>query len=333
MNTIGIAFRVSIFGESHGSAVGVLIDGCPAGLPYWKEELMADLSRRKGGIVAGTTKRKESDEPEIVSGIFNNFTTGAPIVLCTRNSDIRPGDYEQFSSIPRPGHADFTAGYKYKGFSDMRGGGHFSGRLTWGMVAAGYFARKILSPAIITANLIEAGGDKDIAAAIEKAQQTNDTIGGVVECVVRNVPKGIGEPAFLSVEAAVGKIAFGIPAVNGVEFGAGFAASRSYGSLNNDPFIDARGRTSTNNSGGVNGGITNGNDLVMRVSVKPAASTGVRQRTFDREKGEITDLEVTGRHDACIARRVPVILESAVAIALADLFILDRGINGARERS
>jgi chorismate synthase len=200
------------------------------------------------------------------------------------------------------------------------------------LVVAGYFARKILSPAIITANLIEAGGDSDIAAAIAKATETSDTIGGVVECIVRNVPMGLGEPAFLSVETAIGQIAFGIPAVNGIEFGAGFAAAKSYGSLNNDPFVDARGRTSTNNAGGVNGGITNGNDLVLRVSVKPAASTGVRQKTFDNESGEMTDLEITGRHDACIARRVPVILESAVAVALADLLMLDRGINGLRER-
>ncbi len=331
MNTLGVVFRVSIFGESHGSSVGVVIDGCPAGLPYWREELMADLSRRKG-MVPGTTMRKESDEPEIISGIYNNFTTGSPLVICTRNKDSRPGDYEQFSSIPRPGHADFTAGYKYKGFSDMRGGGHFSGRLTWGMVAAGYFARKILSPAIITANLIEAGGEKDTAAAIARAMETNDTVGGVVECVVRNVPKGLGEPSFLSVEAALGQIAFGIPAVNGIEFGAGFASSKSYGSLNNDPFIDARGKTSTNNAGGINGGITNGNDLIMRVSVKPAASTGVLQKTFDKEKGEMAELEITGRHDACIARRIPVILESAVAIGLADLLMIDRGINGQRER-
>lgn len=331
MNTIGTIFRVSIFGESHGPTVGVVIDGCPAGLPFWREELMADLSRRKG-ILPGTTPRRESDEPEVLSGIMNDYTTGAPLVICTRNKDFRPGDYEQFSSIPRPGHADFTAGYKYKGFSDMRGGGHFSGRLTWGMVTAGYFARKILSPAIITAALIEAGGEKDIVTAIAKATETNDTVGGVVECVVKNVPKGLGEPSYMSVEAALGMIAFGIPAVNGVEFGAGFASSRSYGSLHNDPFVDARGKTSTNNAGGINGGITNGNDLVMRVSVKPAASTGVTQKTFDTQKGEMADLEIKGRHDACIARRIPVILESAVAIGLADLLMIDRAINGIRER-
>lgn len=331
MNTIGTIFRVSIFGESHGPTVGVIIDGCPAGLPFWREELMADLSRRKG-ILPGTTPRRESDEPEVLSGIMNDYTTGAPLVICTRNKDFRPGDYEQFSSIPRPGHADFTAGYKYKGFSDMRGGGHFSGRLTWGMVTAGYFARKILSPAIITAALIEAGGEKDIVTAIAKATETNDTVGGVVECVVKNVPKGLGEPSYMSVEAALGMIAFGIPAVNGVEFGAGFASSRSYGSLHNDPFVDARGKTSTNNAGGINGGITNGNDLVMRVSVKPAASTGVTQKTFDTQKGEMADLEIKGRHDACIARRIPVILESAVAIGLADLLMIDRAVNGIRER-
>ncbi|MEZ5019523.1 MAG: chorismate synthase [Bacteroidales bacterium] len=331
MNTVGTIFRVSIFGESHGPAVGVVIDGCPAGLPFWREELMADLSRRKG-LLPGTTPRRESDEPEVLSGIINDYTTGAPLVLCTHNSDFRPGDYEQFSSIPRPGHADFTAGYKYKGFSDMRGGGHFSGRLTWGMVTAGYFARKILSPAIITATLVEAGGEKDINAAIAKATETNDTVGGVVECIVQNVPRGIGEPSYLSVEAALGMIAFGIPAVNGVEFGAGFASSRSYGSQHNDPFVDARGKTSTNNAGGINGGITNGNDLIMRVSVKPAASTGVPQKTFDTEKGEMAEIEIKGRHDACIARRIQVILESAVAIGLADLLMMDRAINGVRER-
>ncbi|HNT94040.1 MAG: chorismate synthase [Bacteroidales bacterium] len=331
MNTIGTIFRVSIFGESHGPFVGVIIDGCPAGLQYWKEELMADLSRRKG-LLPGTTARRESDEPEVISGIINDHTTGAPLVLCTRNRDFRPGDYEQFTSIPRPGHADFTAGFKYKGFSDMRGGGHFSGRLTWGIVAAGYFARQILSPAIISASLVEAGGETDTAAAIARAMETNDTVGGVVECVVKNVPKGLGEPAFMSVEAALGMIAFGIPAVNGVEFGAGFASSRSYGSVHNDPFVDARGKTSTNNAGGINGGITNGNDLVMRVSVKPAASTGVPQKTFDTATGEMTELEITGRHDTCIARRIPVILESAVAIGLADLLMTDRGINGIRER-
>ena len=331
MNTVGTIFRVSLFGESHGPAVGVVIDGCPAGLPFWREELMADLSRRKG-LLPGTTARRETDEPEIISGIINDRTTGAPLVLCTRNNDFRPGDYEQFTSIPRPGHADFTAGYKYKGFSDMRGGGHFSGRLTWGIVAAGYFARKILSPAIISAALVEAGGEKDTTAAIARAMETNDTVGGVVECVVKNVPKGIGEPSFMSVEAALGMIAFGIPAVNGVEFGAGFASSRSYGSMHNDPFIDARGKTSTNNAGGINGGITNGNDLIIRVSVKPAASTGVPQKTFDTARGEMADLEITGRHDACIARRIPVILESAVAIGLADLLMIDRGINGPRDR-
>jgi chorismate synthase len=331
MNTFGTAFRVSIFGESHGPSVGVVIDGCPAGLSYWREELMADLSRRKG-LSPGTTKRKESDEPEILSGIHNGYTTGFPIVLLTTNKDIKSGDYEQFSSIPRPGHADYTAGFKYKGFSDMRGGGHFSGRLTWGMVTAGYFAKKIMSPAIITARLVEAGGEEDIDSAIKRAMATNDTIGGIVECVVRNAPKGLGEPIFYSVESAIGQIAFGIPAVNGVEFGAGFASSRSYGSLHNDPFVDARGRTSTNNAGGINGGITNGNDMIIRVSVKPAASTGVPQKTFDKDKGEMTELQIKGRHDACIAKRIPVILESAVAIGLADLLMLDRGINGIRDQ-
>ncbi len=331
MNSVGTIFRVSIFGESHGPYVGVVIDGCPAGLPYWREELMADLSRRKG-LLPGTTHRRESDEPEVISGIYNDHTTGSPLVLCTRNSDMRPGDYEQFNTIFRPGHADFTSQYKYRGFNDMRGGGHFSGRLTWGLVAAGYFARKIISPAMITATLTEAGGEKDVSATIERAVEAGDTIGGVVECVVRNLPVGLGEPAFLPVESQLAAIAFGIPAVNGVEFGAGFGSAKSYGSEHNDPFIDDRGKTLTNNAGGINGGITNGNDLVMRVSVKPAASTGVTQSTYDPVMGEMTDLKVTGRHDACIARRVPVILESAVAVGLADLLMLDRAINGVRER-
>jgi chorismate synthase len=326
MNSFGQVFRVSIFGESHGAVVGVTVDGCPAGLPFNSGDLSAELAKRRSGM-KGTTPRSESDFAEILSGIFEGYTTGAPITLITRNSDTRAEDYEELRHIPRPGHADFTAQYKYSGFADYRGGGHFSGRLTWGLVVAGYFARKIISPATIEARLISAGGSSDIEAAITKAQKSNDTIGGVVECRVTGFPAGAGEPFFMSVESVISSIVFSIPAIKGVEFGAGFSSSSMVGSEHNDSIIDSTGTTSTNNSGGINGGITNSNQLVFRVAVKPASSTGIEQNTIDLRTNKMTKLKVTGRHDTLIALRVPVILESAAAIALADLLMVDRGIN------
>ncbi len=329
MNSFGKVFRVSLFGESHGPAIGVVIDGCPAGIAVNDSDFVPDLSRRQSGG-RGTTPRREADKPEIISGIFNGVTTGSPITIITRNSDRKSSDYDEFKSIPRPGHADFVAGVKYSGSSDLRGSGHFSGRITWGLVAAGVIAKKIIMPSEIDARLISAGGSPDIDAAIEKAISEGDTIGGIVECSVRNTSVGLGEPFFYSFESAVSHAVFSIPAIKGIEFGSGFGAASMKGSQNNDVYIGKTGKTLTNNAGGINGGITNGNEILFRVAVKPTSSTGIEQKTFDFMKNEMTVLRVKGRHDSCIALRMPVIIEAAVAVVMADLTMIDRGINGSR---
>jgi chorismate synthase len=329
MNSFGVVFRVALFGESHGPAIGVIIDGCPPGLPVEAEDFMTDLRRRQSGSV-GTTKRKEPDLPEILSGVFNGVTTGAPVTIVTRNSDKISSDYDEFKSIPRPGHADFVSSVKHSGFADMRGSGHFSGRITWGLVAAGVIAKKIAGSADINANLISAGGSEDIEKAIKEAMDLNDSIGGIIECRVRNTPQALGEPFFYSFESALSHIIFSIPAVKGIEFGSGFRAASMKGSENNDPFIDNSGKTSSNNAGGINGGITNGNEIVFRIVVKPTSSTGTDQTTFNFKEGRMTTLQVKGRHDTCIALRMPVIVEAATAITMADLILIDRGIHGER---
>lgn len=324
MNSFGRIFRVSIFGESHGPAVGITIDGCPAGIPLDIEEMLEALARRRSGR-PGTTPRAERDVPEILSGVYRGFTTGAPVTVITMNRDTRSEDYPDSVVVPRPGHADFTAHIKYGGYTDHRGGGHFSGRLTWGLVVAGVIARKILGDVQIKAELILAAGSDDIEKAVSEAQKDNDTIGGVVECRADGLPAGLGEPFFQSAESVISAIVFSIPAIKGIEFGNGFAAASLRGSVNNDPIVSTEGKTLTNNAGGINGGITNGNQLVFRVAVKPASSTGVEQKSVDLNTGKITNLTVQGRHDTLIALRVPVILESAMAIALTDLMMVNRG--------
>jgi chorismate synthase len=329
MNTFGVVFRVSLFGESHGPAIGVTIDGCPPGIPLKTSDFISDLDRRRSGR-RGTTPRTEGDIPEIVSGVKDGFTTGAPVTVLTRNAEMDSSVYSDVIAIPRPGHADFVSKIKYSGFSDHRGGGHFSGRITWGLVVAGAIAKKILSPVKITAGLIEAGGSKDIESAIEAALNSGDTIGGIIECKVENPPVALGEPFFYSAESAISHLIFSIPAVKGIEFGSGFASARMKGSEHNDPIIDDTGRTSSNHAGGINGGITNGNELIFRIVVKPTSSTGIAQRSYDFQKKEMVSLKVTGRHDACIALRIPVIAEAATAVALTDLLMIDRGIHGVR---
>jgi len=329
MNTFGLVFRVSVFGESHGPAIGVTIDGCPPGIKLNTEDFSTDLARRRSGKT-GTTPRHEADLPEIISGLFKGITTGAPITVISRNSDVDSTSYSNTFSVPRPGHADFVANAKFSGFSDLRGGGHFSGRITWGLVVAGVIAKKIISPLTVSARLTEAGGSPDIEKAVEEAMSAGDSIGGIIECRVEKSVTGLGEPFFYSAESAISQIIFSIPAIKGIEFGAGFAASKMKGSEHNDPFIDRTGKTATNNAGGINGGLTNGNDIVLKVVVKPTSSTGVEQRTFDFGKGEFTNLKVKGRHDTCIALRIPVIVEAAVAIALSDLYLIDRGIHGRK---
>lgn len=323
MNTFGQTFRISIYGESHGATVGIVIDGCPPGIALGKEDFVADLARRKSGA-KGTTPRIEGDHPMIMSGVFNNYTTGAPINIMFENTNTRSGDYSEFREIPRPGHADFVANKKYKGFEDYRGGGHFSARLTLGLVAAGVVAKKIVQPVQIKASLIEAGGISDIEKAIDLAIAENDSIGGIIECKATNLPVGLGEPYFDSAEALLSHIIFSIPATRGIEFGTGFAAARMRGSEHNDWFVDTFGTTGTNHAGGINGGITNGNDIVFRVAIKPTSSTGKTQQTMNFKTGEITDFVVKGRHDVCVALRAPVIVEAATAIVLADLQLTNR---------
>lgn len=326
MNSFGTIFRVSIFGESHGPSVGIVIDGCPAGISLTAADFVTDIERRKGGIQKGTTPRKEDDIPVFLSGIFNDTTTGAPLAILFENKNTRSSDYEKLRNFPRPGHADFVAHEKFKGFEDYRGGGHFSGRLTVCLVAAGVIAKKILSSSDIQceATLKEVGGETDIDKGLQKAIDAKDSIGGIVECVVKNIPVGLGEPFFNSAESLISHAVFSIPAIKGIEFGAGFSAAKMFGADHNDPILNKEGKTKTNNAGGIVGGITNGNDLVFRVVVKPTSSTPKEQQTLNIETGNVESFSVKGRHDLCIALRVPVVLEAVTAMVLADLLLLQK---------
>jgi len=323
MNCFGRIFRVELFGESHGKEVGVIIDGCPPGIALAEEDFEADLARRRSGA-AGTTPRRETDAPALLSGIYKGRTTGSPICVTFANGDTKSEDYTQFSAIPRPGHADFTSHIKYGGFSDPRGSGHFSGRITVGLVTAGVIAKKILERAQFVTRILSAGGQADVAAAIAAAAADDDSVGAVVETRVSGLPAGLGEPFFDACESVVAHALFAVPAIRGVEFGDGFKASAMRGSIHNDPFVDGSGRTSSNGSGGINGGITNGNELLVRVAVKPTSSIAKPQDTFDFRKGKMTTLSIEGRHDACIALRSAVVIEAAIAIALADLSLVSQ---------
>ncbi len=321
MNNFGRIFRISIFGESHGRLVGITIDGCPHGIAVSDSDFEYDLSRRRSGA-KGTTTRREKDIPKIVSGVFNGYSTGAPITLLFDNEDIKSKDYKNFKAHPRPGHADFTALKKFDGYNDYRGGGHFSARLTLGMVAAGVIAKKIVKPADIAANIVSVNGQTDIDKAINGAIAGKNSVGGIVECRAKNIPAGLGEPFFDSVESVISHLAFSIPAVKGIEFGAGFAAAEMYGKQHNDLIINNIGTTATNHAGGINGGITNGNDIVFRIAVKPTSSISELQNTYNFETNKVEELKIRGRHDVCVALRVPVIVEAITAIALADFLLV-----------
>ena len=328
MNSFGRIFRVHIFGESHGESVGIVIDGCPAGLSLTVEDLLPDLERRKGGKQKGTTPRQEADYPFFKSGLFNNKTTGAPITIIFENNNIRSSDYEKQRSIPRPGHADWVAHQKYGGNEDYRGGGHFSARLTTGLVAAGAIAKKIMGTGVsIISAVTEIGGESDLEKGLQKAIDAKDSVGGIVECRVNGLPVGLGEPFFDSVESQLAHIVFAIPAVKGVEFGSGFAAARMFGSQHNDAIENMEGKTRTNHAGGIVGGITNGNELVFRIAIKPTASTPKEQNSLNWESGKVETFSIKGRHDLCVALRAPVILEAATAVALVDLFLLEQHSN------
>lgn len=325
MNTFGRIFKISIFGESHGKSVGITIDGCPAGMEISEEDFTEDLSRRKSGA-KGTTPRKEEDLPELISGVFQGKTTGAPITVLFQNKNTISKDYSNLVDAPRPGHADFVAVKKFGGFADYTGGGHFSGRLTLGLVAAGVIAKKICNGIEINAKLIEAGGDSDIERALDRAIAEDNSIGGLVECRAQNLPIGLGEPFFDSVESVLSHIIFAIPAIKGIEFGSGFESIRMNGSDHNDNFVDACGKTETNYAGGINGGITNGNELVFRIAVKPTSSISSTQQTMNFKSGKVEPLTIEGRHDRCIALRVPPVVEAATAIVLADFLLLEQKV-------
>ncbi len=323
MNSFGRLFRITIFGESHGQLVGINIDNCPQGILFSEKDLETDLNRRKSGA-KGTTSRTETDIPKIVSGVFNGYTTGSPITIFFENKNIQSKDYLKLKKTPRPGHADFTANKKFYGFNDFHGGGHFSGRLTACLVAAGVIAKKIINQVNITSEIIEVGGSTNIEEAVNNAIKLNDSIGGIIKCTVKNLPVGLGEPFFDSVESILSHAIFSIPAVKGIEFGAGFNSAKMTGNEHNDLIISVNGKTKTNYSGGVNGGITNGNDIVFNVAIKPTSSIGKIQKTINLETEKIEDLVIEGRHDTCIALRIPVIIEAVTAIVLTDFFLIQK---------
>ena len=349
MNTIGRKFRISIFGESHGELIGVVMDGVPAGLELSEADFEQDILRRKSGA-KGTTPRIEADLPKIVSGIYEGHTTGAPLTVTFQNTNTHSSDYELFAAMPRPGHADLTAALKWDDCQDPRGGGHFSGRLTLPVVAAGVVAKKILTDATIldetpftgvSARIVELGGkilhfvQNDTAEvqsdkgkmpeewqeAIDEAIKEGDSLGAVIECVVPNIDPGYGEPFWDGLEAVLAHAIFSIPGVRGLEFGDGFEAARMKGSAHNDP-IGEDGRPLKNGAGGANGGITNGAPISFRVAFKPTSSIRKAQQTFNFQTGEMDTLEVPGRHDVCFALRAPVVVEAMTAITLADLVLM-----------
>ncbi len=352
-NSLGKLLTVTCFGESHGKCVGVVIDGCPAGLPLAVADIQKDVDRRRARESAASTARREKDKVAILSGVAGDFTTGAPLCLLIMNEDVDDSDYEKIRLKLRPGHADFTAAVKYGGFNDWRGGGRFSGRVTAAFVMAGAVARKLLSTigVEILAHTVEIGGIKakpvsykvikqkalkdplccaDAAASqkmaglIAAVKKEGDSLGGIIEGIALNVPVGLGEPVFDTLDGDLAKALLAVPAVKGVEFGAGFAAARKKGSENNDPFVIKDGKivTATNNAGGILGGISSGMPVVVRVAVKPTASIALEQSTVDISKMRETTIKVGGRHDVCIVPRAVPVVEAMMALTLADFAMI-----------
>jgi chorismate synthase len=357
-NTFGHLFRVTTFGESHGGGIGVVIDGCPPRIEISEAQIQQELNRRRPGQSKLTTQRKEEDQCEILSGVFQGKTLGTPIAILVRNKDARPGDYTEIAHRFRPSHADFTYEAKY-GIRNWQGGGRASARETIGRVAAGAIAKKILSTlhagleivAYVTQiheitaeidrstvrikdvekNIVrcaDAAAAKRMISLIEQVRDEGDSIGGVIECVARGIPAGLGEPVFDKLEADLAKAMLSIPAVKGFEIGSGFAATRMRGSQHNDAFEvrDGRIRTATNNSGGVQGGISNAEDIYFRVAFKPPATIALQQKTVTRSK-EQTELAARGRHDPCVVPRAVPIVEAMAALVLCDHAIRQRAIN------
>ncbi len=355
-NSFGKLFTMTVFGESHGRCVGVVVAGCPAGLPLTESDIQPEVDRRKAGASIASTTRQEEDKAEILSGVFNGFTTGAPLGMVIWNRDVAFDEYERSRFLPRPGHADYTAFVKYGGFNDFRGGGMFSGRLTAAFVMAGTIARKLLSRlnVEVLAHTVAIGGITakpmefeqikeavvhnplrcaDSTAAekmtelLAKVKSEGESLGGVIEGIARNVPVGLGEPLFDNLDGELAKALLAIPAVKGVEFGAGFAAAQKRGSENNDTFAVRNGQivTLTNHAGGILGGISSGMPVVVRVAIKPTASIAREQATVNLQKMEDTSLNVRGRHDVCIVPRAVPVVEAMMAVTIAD-FALRAGL-------
>lgn len=325
MNAFGKVFKVNIYGESHNSSVGVLVDGIPAGISLSENDFESDLNLRRPKHVSQTS-RKESDKPIIESGLFNGYTTGTPILIRFLNENTISKDYSNLLTQPRPGHADFVMKEKYKGFNDYRGGGHTSGRLTVGLVSAGVIAKKITNFEFDT-KLVKLGTLDDLSKKEEYLREVvsnGDSVGGIIKVIVKNVPIGLGEPFFYSCESAISQILYSIGGVKGVSFGIGFDGASLLGSQFNDPIINSSGKTLTNNNGGINGGVTNGNDLIVNVFVKPTSSIYKEQQTFDFSKGVVSPLQIRGRHDSAIIERAMIVCENAIAIALCDLYLLNK---------
>jgi chorismate synthase len=347
-NSYGKMFTITSFGESHGSCIGVVIDGCPAGLPINEQEVQQEVDKRKP-VSLISTSRVEEEKVEVLSGILNGYTTGAPITMLIWNKDVDSSQYEQTRHLLRPGHADYTAYIKYGGFNDFRGGGRFSGRITATFVMAGAVAKRLLKliGVDILACTVEIGGIKaramgidetrknieqnplkcadpraagEMLRIVEQAREEGDSLGGIIEGTTLNMPVGLGEPVFDTLEGELAKALFAIPAIKGVEFGSGFSAARMRGSENNDPFTIDNGRivTTTNNAGGILGGISNGMPLLVRVVVKPTPSIAREQETVDIDKMEKASVEVEGRHDACIVPRAVPAVEAMMAVTLCD---------------
>lgn len=353
-NSIGQRLVLTSFGESHGKAIGAILDGCPAGLEIDEKEIQRMLDYRKPGTSAITTQRKEGDKVEIISGTFRGFTTGAPITMVIWNSDQKSRDYENLKTKLRPGHSDYPAMVKYDHYNDYRGGGRFSGRLTATHVMGGAIARKLLKVTLgIETNsytsqigeiklkkqfdkkmvktiykndvrCLDEDTAKKMKSSILNARKKGDSLGGIIESVTTGVPVGLGEPIFSSLESDLSKAIFSIPSVKGIEFGSGFEGARLFGSENNDLYAINRGKivTKTNNSGGILGGISNGMPITIRIAFKPASSIAQKQSTVDIKTKKITTLQVQGRHDPCVVPRAPPVVDSLVALTLADHALL-----------
>ncbi len=321
MNNIGLLYKTTIFGASHEEYCGVLIEGVKPGLSLKEEDFWPSLDRRRPGNYG--TPRKESDKPLLMSGLYNGYTTGMPLLIMFKNENKKSSDYANLINQPRPSHADFVANQKYKGFNDPRGGGSFSGRLTLGIVASGVVASKIFK-VNMQSEIISLKGITDktkFKEILETAKNNKDSVGGIIQIKISDLPIGLGEPYFASLESELARALYSIGSVKGVSFGSGFAGTSLFGSDFNDLIIDKTGKTKTNHNGGINGGISNGNEVIINVAIKPTPSIGLPQATYNFKEDKITDLVIEGRHDVAIILRMPVVLESVCQMVLTDLYL------------